>query len=61
MPGPFNSITDVAGVSVDYSTLISGDGPLVVGLRDRDPAQAAGRTCHIGLRTASSARTAMAN
>ncbi|TPJ53117.1 MULTISPECIES: P1 family peptidase [unclassified Mesorhizobium] len=30
-PGPFNAITDVAGVSVGYSTLISGDGPLVVG------------------------------
>ena len=31
MPGPFNAITDVPGVSVGYSTLISGDGPLVVG------------------------------
>ncbi|AKH99597.1 L-aminopeptidase/D-esterase [Hoeflea sp. IMCC20628] len=26
--GPFNAITDVAGVSVGYLTLISGDGPL---------------------------------
>lgn len=30
-PGPFNAITDVPGVAVGYSTLISGDGPLVVG------------------------------
>ncbi|MDP3898019.1 MAG: P1 family peptidase [Mesorhizobium sp.] len=30
-PGPFNAITDVAGVAVGYSTLIRGDGPLVVG------------------------------
>jgi len=30
-PGAFNAITDVEGVSVGYSTLISGDGPLVVG------------------------------
>jgi D-aminopeptidase len=30
-PGPFNAITDVAGVRVGHSTLISGDGPLVVG------------------------------
>jgi D-aminopeptidase len=30
-PGPFNAITDVAGVSVGYTTLISGSGPLVVG------------------------------
>jgi D-aminopeptidase len=30
-PGPFNSITDVAGVRVGHTTLISGDGPLVVG------------------------------
>jgi D-aminopeptidase len=29
--GPHNAITDVAGVSVGYVTLISGDGPLVVG------------------------------
>jgi D-aminopeptidase len=29
--GPLNSITDVAGVSVGYVTLVSGDGPLVVG------------------------------
>lgn len=27
-PGPFNAITDVPGVSVGYTTLISGDGPL---------------------------------
>jgi D-aminopeptidase len=30
-PGPFNAITDVPGVTVGYTTLISGDGPLVVG------------------------------
>lgn len=31
VPGPFNVITDVAGVEVGYTTLISGDGPLTVG------------------------------
>src|SRR5690606_17571953 len=31
MPGPFNAITDVPGVAVGYTTLVSGDGPLVVG------------------------------
>ncbi|PBC07602.1 P1 family peptidase [Mesorhizobium sp. WSM3859] len=31
-PGPFNAITDVPGVSVGYTTLISGDGPLNVGI-----------------------------
>ncbi len=30
-PGPFNAITDVAGVEVGYATLLEGDGPLVVG------------------------------
>ncbi len=30
-PGPLNAITDVAGVSVGYTTLISGDGPLILG------------------------------
>jgi len=30
-PGPLNAITDVAGVRVGQTTLISGDGPLVVG------------------------------
>jgi D-aminopeptidase len=30
-PGAFNAITDVSGVSVGNTTLISGDGPLVVG------------------------------
>ncbi|HUH13299.1 MAG TPA: sodium/solute symporter [Longimicrobiales bacterium] len=30
-PGPLNAITDVAGVSVGHTTLISGSGPLVVG------------------------------
>lgn len=30
-PGPFNAITDVAGVRVGHTTVISGDGPLVVG------------------------------
>ncbi len=31
VPGANNAITDVAGVSVGYATLISGDGPMVVG------------------------------
>jgi D-aminopeptidase len=31
IPGPFNAITDVPGVAVGYTTLISGDGPLTVG------------------------------
>ena len=30
-PGPLNAITDVAGVRVSTVTLISGEGPLVVG------------------------------
>ena len=30
-PGEFNAITDVAGVEVGYTTLISGDGPRIVG------------------------------
>lgn len=30
-PGRFNAITDVPGVAVGYTTLIMGDGPLVVG------------------------------
>src|SRR6266850_4332351 len=30
-PGKFNAITDVAGVEVGYTTLISGDGKLIVG------------------------------
>jgi D-aminopeptidase len=30
-PGRLNAITDVAGVRVGHTTLISGDGPLVVG------------------------------
>ncbi len=30
-PGPFNAITDVAGVEVGHTTLISGEGKLVVG------------------------------
>ncbi|MBA3946353.1 MAG: P1 family peptidase [Herpetosiphonaceae bacterium] len=30
-PGPWNAITDVAGVRVGHTTLITGDGPLVVG------------------------------
>ena len=30
-PGPFNGITDVAGVEVGHTTLISGEGPLKVG------------------------------
>lgn len=30
-PGPWNAITDVAGVEVGYTTLIEGEGPLAVG------------------------------
>lgn len=30
-PGPLNAITDVAGVEVGYTTLISGEGKLVAG------------------------------
>jgi D-aminopeptidase len=30
-PGPLNAITDVAGVEVGYKTLISGEGPLIIG------------------------------
>jgi D-aminopeptidase len=30
-PGPFDAITDVRGVEVGHTTLISGSGPLVVG------------------------------
>src|SRR6185369_3544808 len=30
-PGPFNAITDVPGVRVGHTTLIAGDGPLVMG------------------------------
>ena len=30
-PGPFNALTDVPGVRVGHTTLIDGDGPLVVG------------------------------
>lgn len=30
-PGPWNAITDVAGVSVGYTTLIQGEGALTVG------------------------------
>ncbi|CDX13963.1 Peptidase S58 DmpA [Mesorhizobium sp. ORS 3324] len=30
-PGRFNAITDVPGVAVGYTTLITGDGPLQVG------------------------------
>ena len=30
-PGPLNAITDVAGVEVGYTTLVAGDGKLVVG------------------------------
>lgn len=31
VPGPLNAITDVAGVTVGHSTIVSGDGPLRVG------------------------------
>ena len=30
-PGPYNAITDVAGVRVGHATIVSGDGPLVRG------------------------------
>ncbi|WP_040740504.1 P1 family peptidase, partial [Nocardia tenerifensis] len=30
-PGPYNAITDVAGVEVGYQTLIEGEGPLRAG------------------------------
>src|SRR5258705_4126406 len=30
-PGPFNAITDVSGVLVGHTTLISGEGKLVIG------------------------------
>jgi len=30
-PGPLNAITDVAGLEVGHTTLISGEGPLIVG------------------------------
>jgi D-aminopeptidase len=30
-PGPWNAITDVAGVRLGHTTLISGEGPLAVG------------------------------
>jgi len=30
-PGPLNAITDVSGVTVGHTTLIAGEGPLVVG------------------------------
>ncbi len=32
VPGPFNAITDVKGVEVGHTTLISGSGPLKVGV-----------------------------
>ena len=31
VPGPLNAITDVGGVAVGHSTLIQGEGPLIVG------------------------------
>jgi D-aminopeptidase len=31
-PGPLNAITDVKGVEVGHTTLVSGDGPLKVGV-----------------------------
>jgi L-aminopeptidase/D-esterase-like protein len=31
-PGAYNAITDVAGVEVGFSTIVSGDGPLKVGV-----------------------------
>ena len=56
-PGVFNAITDVSGVSVGFTTLISGDGSLDVGrgpvrtgvtaILPRSPADIA-RPCHAG-------------
>ena len=37
-PGPLNAITDVGGVEVGVTTLIGGDGPLVVGTGPSAPA-----------------------
>src|SRR5438477_10468241 len=31
-PGPLNAITDLKGVEVGHTTLVSGDGPLKVGV-----------------------------
>jgi len=31
-PGPLNAVTDVEGVEVGHTTLISGNGPLIVGV-----------------------------
>jgi D-aminopeptidase len=31
-PGPFNAITDVAGLRVGHTTLVSGEGPLQIGV-----------------------------
>ena len=31
-PGPYNAITDVAGVRVGHATIVSGEGPLEVGV-----------------------------
>jgi D-aminopeptidase len=30
-PGPLNAVTDIAGVEVGHTTVIRGDGPLVIG------------------------------
>ncbi|RIK47199.1 MAG: aminopeptidase [Chloroflexi bacterium] len=30
-PGPYNAITDVAGVRVGHASIVRGDGPLVIG------------------------------
>jgi len=30
-PGPFNAVTDVAGVEVGFTTLIAGEGELIIG------------------------------
>ena len=66
-PGPLNAITDVAGVTVGHTTLIEGDGPLVVGqgpvrtgvtvVCPRGPALAP----RAGLRRAATASTATAS
>ena len=50
-PGPLNAITDVAEVTVGHTTLIRGDGPLVVG---KGPCGPASRSCAHGARPGAS-------
>ncbi len=41
-PGALNAITDVGGIEVGYSTILRGEGPLVVG---EGPPEAIGKRC----------------